>query len=408
MNQSVTSQTNCRISAMGLVSPLGNGADETSENLGKGNSHLNSATGFLCEGKDVILGQTGNTQGLPEKWAKFDSHTTRLIYNCYLQIKEQIDQALEEHPAHKVGLIIGTSTGDMLGVEEVFFKNELGKPDPNFEYANHEISSLSKILAEILGIEGPSYTISTACSSSANALISASRLLESGLCEAVIVGGVDSLCKMTTNGFNSLGLVSKEKNTPFMQNRTGLNIGEAAGLALLEKKTGGIQLAGYGQSADAHHMSAPEPTGKGAEAAMNAALLKAGLQASDIDYINLHGTGTILNDQAESKAVNRIFGENTPCSSTKSLSGHTLGTAGILECAFAYLTLNQTGPKAHWPPHSQAHFVSSQFDDQLPKIRLATKEDLVPLEGPVYVISNSFAFGGNNSALIIARLGENE
>ncbi|MDX2471124.1 MAG: beta-ketoacyl-ACP synthase [SAR324 cluster bacterium] len=399
MNQSL--KPSCRITAMGMLSPLGNGPKESLENLIKGESRLNKVPNYLVESKDVIVGETAKPQGLPDEWSKFDSHTTRLIYSCYTQIKAEIDVALGLYPKHRVALIIGTSTGDMSGVERAFFANDLGQPDPNFEYPAHEISALSKILREILKIEGPCYTISTACSSSANALISASKLIESGLCDAVIVGGVDSLCKMTTNGFNSLGLISKDKNTPFMQDRTGLNIGEAAALALLEKKTGGIQLLGYGQSADAHHMSAPEPEGKGAEAAMLAAIKKAGLQASDVDYINLHGTGTILNDQAEAKAVMRVFGESSPCSSTKSLTGHTLGTAGILECALAYLTLKQTAFTAHWPKHMHSHF--GVYDQELPKIHLAGNEDLIPTDKRACVLSNSFAFGGNNSSLVISR-----
>ena len=258
----------CRISKMGMVSALGEGAEETWASCLKGGVPLSKTQDYLTGGQETMVGRVIDLAPLPPQWKQLDSKNNRLAYAAYLQIQDQVEQALAIYPKQRIALVMGTSTGGMLETEHAFFNHPLGQPTPDFSYPVNEISSLGKVLGEMIGVAGPCYTIATACSSSANAIISGARLLESGLMDAVIVGGVDSLCKMTTNGFNSLGLLSSKQSIPFMKGREGLNIGEAAALALLERKPGGIQLKGYGQSADAHHISAPDPQGKGAQAAM--------------------------------------------------------------------------------------------------------------------------------------------
>ncbi|MGH8457262.1 MAG: beta-ketoacyl synthase N-terminal-like domain-containing protein, partial [Stenotrophobium sp.] len=235
-------------------------------------------------------------------------------------------------------------------------------------------------------------SIATACSSSAKVFASAHRAMQAGLCDTAIVGGVDSLCLTTLYGFNSLQLVSPEICRPADAARRGISIGEAAGFAILEKNAGaGMALLGYGESSDAHHMSAPHPEGEGAAAAMRAALERAGLRPQDVDYINLHGTATPANDAAEDKGVCALFGTATPCSSTKGWTGHTLGAAAITEAVFALLCMEHG-----FMPRS----LNTQEKDPAihGNILLQARE-----AGVARVLSNSFGFGGNNCSLLFGR-----
>jgi len=242
--------------------------------------------------------------------------------------------------------------------------------------------------------------ISTACTSSARALMSAQRLLDLGMCDAVLCGGVDSLCKLTLNGFSALEAVSEQRCNPFSANRNGINIGEAAVLFLMSKTAGSSQpiaLLGSGASSDAHHISAPEPTGRGARQAMHKALSRAGLQPQQISYLNLHGTATQHNDAMESLAVTALFPQGVPCSSTKPMTGHTLGAAGALEAAFCWLSLSADNHEHVLPPHVW----DGQPDPKLPALHWVTPTDHLTSIAPRYLMSNSFAFGGNNVSLII-------
>jgi len=261
----------------------------------------------------------------------------------------------------------------------------------SFAYQRQEIGSPAAFVAAHLGLDGPAYTLSTACSSSARALASGRRLLALGLCDAVIAGGADSLCALTVNGFAALEAVSDQPCLPFSPNRRGINIGEAAALFLMTPEPGGIQLAGYGESSDAHHISAPLADGSGAQAAMQAALNMAGVSVAQVDYVNLHGTATAQNDSMEAQAIYQLFGEQAPCSSTKALTGHTLGACGALEAAFCWLALRE----GCLPPQVN----DGVIDSALAPIRLATAE-AAPLRR---ALSNSFAFGGNNAALLLER-----
>jgi 3-oxoacyl-[acyl-carrier-protein] synthase-1 len=235
--------------------------------------------------------------------------------------------------------------------------------------------------------------ISTACSSSAKVFAAAQRYIDAGLCDAALVGGVDSLCLTTLYGFNSLQLVSEQPCRPSDARRNGLSLGEAAGFTLLMRASdddrGDVQLCGYGESSDAYHMSSPHPDGLGAQLAMQSALDRAGLSARDIDYINLHGTATPANDLAEGKAIAAMFGSDTPCSSTKGWIGHTLGAAGISEALFSLLAIRHG-----FLPQS---LNTEQPDPAIPCRILTAREDRAPRR----VLSNSFGFGGTNCSLIL-------
>jgi 3-oxoacyl-[acyl-carrier-protein] synthase-1 len=232
-------------------------------------------------------------------------------------------------------------------------------------------------------------------------LAAAARLIRAGFADAALVGGVDSLCKMTVQGFAALEALSHGLCNPFSRNRDGINIGEAAAIFLLASQSATVRLAGTGETSDAHHVSAPDPTGKGAASAMVAALRHAGLTPSGIAYLNLHGTATLLNDAMEGRAVHAIFGDATPCSSTKALTGHTLGAAGACEAAFLWLTLNTRYNPENWLP---PHIWDGEADPDNPPLNLVVLgTKLVPSGSRVAAMSTSFAFGGSNVAIALER-----
>lgn len=249
-------------------------------------------------------------------------------------------------------------------------------------------------LADYLEIDGPAYTISTACSSSARALICGKRMLETGLVDAVIAGGADTLCKVPINGFNSIGLLSFKRCIPFSKNRSGINIGEGGALMILTQEKSDLVLLGVGESSDAYHVSSPEPSGAGAIMAMEMALDNASLSPDDIGYVNLHGTATKLNDAMESKAMASLFKGKVPCSSTKYMTGHTLGAAGIVEAAILCYLLKHD---LDLPVQDFSH---DEIDDTLDECGLV-KEKMKAKKK--VMMSNSFAFGGNNASIIIAK-----
>ena len=327
-----------------------------------------------------------------------------------MQIEASIRAAIARYGASRVGLVLGTSTS---GIDEASqsiarFVNEGALPD-HYHYAQQEMVAPARFLSAWLGLCGPHYSISTACTSSARALLSAKRLLEQGFCDAVICGGVDSLCRLTLNGFSALEAVAAERCNPFSANRNGINIGEGAALFLMtsepstepaSRSAAPIALLGGGASSDAHHISAPHPEGLGAQQAMAKALAAAGLQASDIDYLNLHGTATRHNDAMESLAVQALFPAGVPCSSSKPLTGHTLGAAGALEAAFCWLSLSPYNPNNLLPPH----LWDGEADPELPPLQLLQPGARMARSQGRRLMSNSFAFGGSNISLILGDL----
>jgi len=324
------------------------------------------------------------------------NHNNALLRLALDEIRPEVDRAIAAHGAARVAIVLGTSTSGIAEGERAHrcFEQDGHWPE-DFRYAQQEMGSPARFLADVLGTRGPAHVISTACSSSAKAVASAARLLNAGLADAVIAGGADSLCSFTIAGFQSLEAVSPVRCNPFSVNRRGINIGEGAALFLMTRKPGAVRLAGAGESSDAHHMSAPDPTGRGALLAIAQALERGRVSPHDVDYINLHGTGTMQNDAMESDAVSRLFGERTCCSSTKPLTGHALGAAGAIEAALCWLTLADN-PERRLPPH----WWDGEADPNLRPLQLVDPGQVAsrPLR---YALSQSFAFGGSNAALLL-------
>lgn len=319
-----------------------------------------------------------------------------LLELALADIEPAVREAIARHGPDRVAVVLGTSTSGV-GESEAAHRHWLahGRWPAGFHYAQQEMGTPAHYLAWRLGLRGPAQVISTACSSSAKALASAARLLAAGLADAVVAGGADSLCAFTVAGFSALGSVAPERCLPFSRHRCGINIGEGAALFLLSREPGPVRLSGWGESSDAHHMSAPEPGGRGAERAIREALGRAGLAPADIDYINLHGTATPQNDAMEAGVVARVFGAGTPCSSTKPLTGHTLGAAGAIEAALCWLMLAEN-PGRLLPPH----WWDGAADPELAPVGLVAP-GAQAAQAPRRVLSQSFAFGGSNAALVL-------
>lgn len=331
----------------------------------------------------------------------FDCRNNRLAQLGLEQdeFSHAVQNAIERFGKERVGVFLGTSTSGILSSEIAYRHRDpaTGKLPADHDYRHtHNSYSVADFVRHYFDLRGPAYVVSTACSSGAKVFGSAQRMIASGLIDAAIIGGVDSLCLTTLYGFNSLQLVSAHPCRPFDAQRDGITMGEAAAFILVERATnavsGDIVMSGIGESSDAHHMSSPHPEGLGALAAMQAALQMAGLQPADIDYINLHGTATQSNDAAEDKGVTALFGAQTPCSSTKGHTGHTLGAAGAVEAIICALALrNDFAPGG----------VGTQTIDP----RLACHYLLSNVDQPMrHALSNSFGFGGSNCSLVLSRV----
>lgn len=331
----------------------------------------------------------------------FDCRNNRLAQLCLEQdgFVDAINAAKKKHSAGRIGVFLGTSTSGILQTELAYrhLDPQTGTLPPDFHYAEMQNSySLAGFVSRYLGLSGPSFVVSSACSSSAKVFANAVRMMASGVCDAAVVGGVDSLCLSTLYGFNSLGLVSRFPCRPYDADRDGISVGEGAGFLLLERATAAsssseIFLLGVGESADAYHMSTPHPEGLGAKLAMQRALASAGLQANEIDYINLHGTATKSNDASEGRAVADVFGNSVPCSSTKGWTGHLLGAAGITEAIISMLTVEHS-----FVPGS----VNTEQLDPAITINYRIENSTANIER---VLSNSFGFGGSNCSLVLGR-----
>lgn len=384
------------LSRPGLVSALGSGIEETAAGLFAGSSAgLCLEDGWLADAPARIGRVRSELPTLPAGTEiAGHSHNHRLALAALAQIADLVEAAIARYGRHRVGVVVGTSTSGIAeGEAAVAAHVATGSLPGNFAYGQMEIGAPAPLLARHLGLCGPAYTVSTACSSGAKALASARLLLKFGVCDAVIAGGVDSLCRLTVNGFTALESTSSDVCNPLSKNRCGINIGEAAALFLVSREPGPVMLAGVGESSDAHHMSAPHPEGRGAAAAMHAALVDAGLNAGDIGYINLHATATPKNDEMESLAVSRVFPASVAVSGTKPMTGHTLGAAGAIEAAFCWLSLVD----GRLPPH----LWDGEADPELPPLQVVQPgQSFAP--GRRACLSNSFAFGGNNISLLLA------
>jgi 3-oxoacyl-[acyl-carrier-protein] synthase I len=384
------------------TSCIGRGLSETLVSLRAQRSGL-KACEFETVDIPTHIGEVGgvDAQQLPAGLQRFDCRNNRLAELALQQdgFFEAVQRAAERWGRHRVGVFLGTSTAGILQTELAYRERDpvTGALPASFEDGStHNSFSVADYVRQRCRLEGPAAVVSSACASSAKVFGSARRMIEVGLIDAAVVGGVDSLCLTTLYGFHSLQLSSSAPCRPFDVARDGISIGEAAAFGLLERAPdaldgGSVLLLGLGESNDAHHMSAPHPEGLGARIAMQAALAAAGLEPGDIDYINLHGTGTPSNDRAESQAVTSVFGPTTPCSSTKGATGHTLGAAGALEAVISVLAIRHGlmpggAPTTRIDPTLTAHYIKENRS--------------VPI---ARVLSNSFGFGGTNCSLIFGR-----
>jgi 3-oxoacyl-[acyl-carrier-protein] synthase-1 len=330
----------------------------------------------------------------------YDSRNNRLLLTAALQIENPLRQAMARFGSHRIGIVLGTSTAGINENAPAFRALARdGAWPPGYDYRRQALSAPAAFLADWLRIAGPAYTLSTACTSSARALLSAKRLLDMDVCDAVVCGGVDSLCQLTINGFASIEAIAPARCNPFSAHRDGINIGEGAVVFLMQRERSGepaIALLGGGGSSDAWHMSAPDPTGAGAALAMRAALQDADIDAGEIGWLNLHGTGTPHNDAMESHAVHALFPHGVACTATKSITGHALAAAGAIEAALCWAVLSPANSDARLPPHVW----DGAADPALPELDLTGPSHRLPRSRPAIVMSNSFAFGGNNTSLV--------
>ena len=331
---------------------------------------------------------------LPDKQR---SRNNALLLAALAPLRARAEAAIARFGPDRVAVVLGVSTAGLdEGVAAVRQVHAgFGWP-PRYDYALQEMGNAAQCVAQQLGVTGPAYAISTACSSGAKALATGARLLRSGMVDAVVAGGADALSGFTIAGFSALDAVSAERCNPLSANRRGINIGEGAALFLMGRDEGPVRLSGWGESADAHHMSAPEPSGRGAAEAMQRALARAGVAPGDVDYLNLHGTATEQNDAMESLAVERVLGRAVPVSSTRPLTGHALAAAGAIEAVFAWHTLVDN-PAGRLP----VHWWDGVSDAALPALTVVAPG--MTLGRPArHVLSNSFAFGGSNASLLFS------
>jgi len=376
-------------SAVGMLNALGHSLDDIAANLVRGDAPgLRPSNDWLTGGRHCWIGHVdAELPPLPAELAQHNSRNNRLLLAALAQIRREVDDAIARFGRGRVAVILATSTA---GVDEA--DRFISGADEGYHYAQQELGDPSRFLASLLGLSGPAYTLSTACSSSARAIISGQRLIEAGLADVAIVGGADTLSRMPVNGFDSLESLSAARCAPFSAQRDGISIGEGAALMLLTREPQAVALLGVGESSDAYHMSAPHPQGEGAKRAIVMALEQAGIQPRDLGYINLHGTATRLNDRVEAQVIHDIFAGQVPCSSTKHLTGHTLGAAGVCEAALCWLLLTRDLPLP------AQDFSMGEIDSSLPRCGLLSAPQA--LEKPL-ILSNSFAFGGNNACLIL-------
>ena len=386
------------------TSAIGRGLDQTLDSLQRQRSGL-----APCQFETVQLDTyVGEVRGVDEERVapalrEFDCRNNRLAQLGLSQdgFAAAVEKVARRWGRHRVGVFLGTSTSGILETELAYRERDpaTGALPAGFHYrGSHNSFSVADFARRHLRLEGPAVVVSSACSSSAKVFGSARRMMDAGLIDAALVGGVDSLCLTTLYGFHSLQLVSARPCRPFDPGRDGISIGEAAAFALVERAPDSldpdaVMFLGIGESSDAYHMSSPHPEGKGAQAAMLQALHTAGLQPSDIDYINAHGTGTPSNDSAESRAVAAVLGSTIPCSSTKGATGHALGAAGALEAVICALAL-QHGVMP-------AGLNTSAVDPSLGVSYLLENRR----QRVARAMSNSFGFGGSNCSLILGRAG---
>ncbi len=376
-----------------LCNSLGSDREQVLNRLALGQTGLLAPSFPLPFG--TYVGELATELGpLPLPFTRYESRLARLGHALATELKASTDAAIRRWGRRRVALVLATSTGGLLETESSHLGLAAGRPlPPGYRLLRtHGLGATAELLQQVLGTEGPAFVISTACSSSAKALASGQRLIQSGVADAVIAGGLDTLCQTTLFGFQALGILSTERCKPFAGARDGINIGEGGALILLEREADSeIALLGCGESSDAYHLSAPDPEGHGAERAMRQALEQADVSPHEVGYVNAHGTGTLQNDAAEALALARVFGMGPSVVSTKSYTGHLLGAAGATEAAFCIAALERGEIPAN---------LGADPEDFL-GIRLGRETLQSDFR---YALSNSFAFGGSNVSLLFGKV----
>jgi len=383
---------------VGLICAVANSKHELLSRLQAGDrSGLAVSAEF---GEKYFIGSVNSP--LPEieqGFSVYDCRNNRLLLAALHQIEATVQTMKARFGAERIGIVLGTSTSGIHNTElALAYLAQHGELPAEYHYKQQQMGAGADFLADLLEISGPVYTISTACSSSGKAFASARRLIRQGLCDAVIVGGADTLCALTIKGFAALESLSTGLCKPFGRHRDGINVGEAACLFVLSAEPGPVILAGMGVTSDAYHLSAPDPDAVQVIRAMQAALDDAGKSAAQIDYLNLHGTATALNDAMESKAVNALFGQSVHASSSKGMTGHVLGAAAALELAICWLLLTSEDAQGTLIPNINA----DEPDETLPRLNLVAKGQRLGRRIDTCQ-SNSFAFGGSNLSIVVAR-----
>ena len=370
--------------------------------------------GFVCalgaNHEDIVKNaRTGDTRGMfsgdvaiddekvPFGCAPIDKNNDLRMYDlidCAInQIMGDIELLKKNYDLNRIGIVIGSSNTGVHEAQKMIEQSwQNGKQIDKSVIEYMELGTPAEYIRVKTGFCGPVFTVSTACSSALKVFQSGRQLIENGICDAVLVGGVDGHCDFALNGFNALGALSKTHTNPMSENRNGINLGESAALFILERGCCGIKLLGIGESSDAYHLTSPDPSGAGAIAAMTAALEDANLKPKDIDFINMHGTGTMANDSMESLAINNVFGENVLCASNKPLTGHTLGAAGAVSVGLSWLMIKYN--------FVIPHVFDGNFATDCAKIKLAQIGETKVVNK---VLCNAFAFGGSNASVIIGK-----
>ena len=390
------------LNQLGMISPLGNNLGATKRallELGQSRVVLSDA---FSPGRRLPVGRIDTNLSLPpmDRWPLPDrSRNNQLALVALAQIRPAVDEAIARFGAARVGVVIGTSTSGV-GEAETALRDYVstGALPEGFHYGQQELVSPAALLAAELGVTGPAYVQSSACASSAKALASAARLIRMNACDAVVAGGVDTLCRFTVAGFAALESLSTKRCNPLSRNRDGINIGEGAALFLVSREPATVSLRGWGESSDGYHMSAPDPAGVGARLALEQALARAPVTAAEIEYVNLHGTATVQNDAMEAALIYRVFGDRVCVSSTKPFTGHALGAAGAIEAGLCWLAMQYDNRTGKLP----AHLWDGIEDPNLPILQLAASDTRLG-HPPRWAVSNSFAFGGANVTLVFAR-----
>jgi 3-oxoacyl-[acyl-carrier-protein] synthase I len=394
--------TRIYLNQLGMINPLGNSLESIKDELlDRGRTGLIISDAY-SPGRPLPLGRIDSELILPsieERPLSERSRNNQLALACLEQIRPAVERAIDRFGRERIGVVIGTSTSG-IGEAESALRDYLavGALPAGFHYGQQELGSPATLFASELDICGPAYVHSSACASSAKVLASAARLILMNACDAVVAGGVDTLCHFTIAGFAALESLSTTVCNPLSRNRNGINLGEGAALFLVSREPGTVRLRGWGESSDGYHMSAPDPSGAGVSLALEQALARAAIATDEIDYINLHGTATVQNDAMEARLIDQLFGDRVWVSSTKPFTGHALGAAGAIEAGLCWLLMQDDNRAGKLP----VHLWDGEADPALPNLRLVTPA--ARLGHPARaVVSNSFGFGGANVALILTR-----